>query len=251
MRVAILADLRGNLAALRAVLGHLAGRGIDRIWCLGSLLSYGPDPTAVVDTLRGRPEVRCLVGHPDGSILHPVRLGGFNTGARLAFSWAHRQLRPRPWSRWSGRWRWLASLPTADAADGLQFFSGTPLEPDGGFLPTAPPSSEDGLRPHLDLVRQGAFVGALGRQGIVFAEDAVWRDIVPGVPMPIVGRRFIACPGSVGQPRDDDPRAGYAVHDGASLTWHRVAYDVEETVRRIAAIPELPETFGLRLQAGR
>jgi diadenosine tetraphosphatase ApaH/serine/threonine PP2A family protein phosphatase len=256
VRLAILADLRANEPAFRAVLAQVAQLQVDRVWCIGSLLSYGPDPVAVVDQVQQPPvEGRCLLGHPDGSLLTPGGMPGFNPVARRGFTWAREQLRPRWWSgsKVRRRWAWLTALPSVAEDGDWQFFSGTPQQPEADFLPIfGVPGRKDQVEPHFALVRRGAFVGTIGHPGIIFADDLLWQPIKGSEQqVAVAGRKFIACPGSVGQPRDCDPRASFVVFDGETITWHRVAYDVQETKRRILAHPELSERNGDRLELGR
>lgn len=255
-KIAILGDVRANEPALLAVLARIAQLQVDRLWHVGSLLSYGPDPIAVSDYFRTSPDAeRCLLGHPDTSILTVNGLSHFNAHALRTFTRVQRVLRPRWWSGSSTRrrWIWLNTRPTQGSDVGIQLFSGTPLQPDADVLPVISITGrQERLEPHFAQVSQGAFVGTLGRPGIAFSNTIEWQDITAyDQPVPLNGRRFIACPGSVGQPRDRDPRACFTVFDGESITWHRVPYDISETRRRILAQPDIDERYADRLEVGR
>lgn len=250
MKIAILADVKANETALRAVLTHARTQGVEQLWFLGSLVSYGPDPAAVAELVFGLPDRdRCLAGHPDQALINePI---GFNSAATRAFTWARKQLSARWWSGRAkrARWNWLCERPSKLSLEGLQFFACTPLYPETDVLPVDDPTGES-LRQHMDLVQAGSFVGALSRPGILFADALRWQPVVGEQAIKVAGRRFIACPGSVGQPRDRDARAAYATYDGDSISWHRVPYDVAETVRRFRLHAELDERHALRLERG-
>lgn len=256
VRIAILGDVRANEPALMAVLDQVARLQVDRIWHIGSLLSYGPDPVAVSDRLRSFGDAgRCLIGSPDTSILADQELSRFNSHAQRAIQRVRRVIKPRWWSGHATRtrWAWLNRRLTQGSDAGIQLFSGTPLDPDADVLPVmGVDGRQEQLEPQFGRVVQGAFVGLLGRPGIAFADTLAWQDVKAyDHPVPIQGRRFIACPGSVGQPRDGDPRASFALFDGDSITWHRVPYDIGETRRRILDQPEIDERNADRLEVGR
>jgi diadenosine tetraphosphatase ApaH/serine/threonine PP2A family protein phosphatase len=256
MRIAVIADVRANEQALIAVLARIAQLQVDRIWCIGSLLSHGPDPAAVVDRIRSSPVGdRCFVGYPDTDILSDGALQNFNTEARRSFTWARQRLRPKWWSKSATkrRWVWLKSRP-AFAVDGeWQLFSCSPECPYSGFLPIfANLVDKEPLKPHFTIVRRGAFVGTISWPGIVFDDDLTWNPTKgTDQQIAVAGRKFIACPGAVGQPRDGDPRACFAIFDGETITWHRVEYDIKETVKRISVVAELPDRYAQRLEQGR
>ena len=257
MRLAILADLRANEPAHFAVLDHAQRLHVDRIWCIGSLLSYGPDPVAVVDRVQQPPiDGRCILGHPDSSMLIRDGMPGFSPVARRGFTWAYDLLRPRWWSGSATRrrWQWLTALPSVAYEGDWQFFSGTPQHPEADFLPIfgVPPGRKEQVDPHFALVRRGAFVGTIGHPVVIFANDLIWQPIKGSEQqVEVGGRKFIACPGSVGQPRDSDPRAGFILFDGETITWYRVAYDISETMRRIREHSEISKRNADRLGLGR
>jgi diadenosine tetraphosphatase ApaH/serine/threonine PP2A family protein phosphatase len=261
MKIAILADIRANETALLAVLEHLRHVGVDHIWIIGSLLSAGPDPIAVIDIIRRiAPKNQCLIGHLDGAILSGSEesMWGFGASARTTCRWTHDQLKPQSESGIADiaahdRWSWLSSLVFEGGDDACRFYSGTPRHPDTGYLPISGHYHYgDSLPAECEAVSNCAFVGSIGQPGIVFADTMEWTPICTNsLSISVEGRRFIACPGAVGQPRDQNPKAGYAIYDGKSIVWHRVAYDVAEAQRRILANPKLPKFYAERLEVGR
>lgn len=255
MRIAVLADIRANETALLAVFADLEQKKVEHAWVIGSLLSDGPDPAAVIKKIRERTNgERCLIGHPDQDIIQGGALATYNKHARDAFLWAHQRIRSKWWSLPSAkrRWNWIKALGSHGTEGVWQFFSCTPQCPDADFLPVhVPIGRNEQLVPHFERVNQGAFVGSIGRPGIVFADTLEWQDATAvNNQVAIGGRRFIACPGSVGQPRDRNPDSAYAIFNGETISWHRVRYDIEKTIRRIDASPRLGRYCGLRLKEG-
>ena len=254
MKIAILADIKANESALLAVLSDLARHQVERIWVIGSLLSYGPDPVAVVDLVRSRMEAPCcLLGHPDLAILSGEWSNFSSPYAQKSFARVRRTLRPEESSSAAAkqRWRWLTTR-VVQREDEWQFFSCTPLQPEGDFLPIHHhQQAEEPLARHFSVVNRGAFVGSIGCPGIVFADSPIWQQASGSeARVELKGRRFIACPGAVGQPRDRNPQAAYAICDGDTMSWHRVSYDIGETMRRIKKIPDFPGYYAERLELG-
>jgi hypothetical protein len=256
MRIAVLADIRANETALIAVLRELEHLRVDRMWFIGSQLSYGPDPVAVCDRLRSSADAECcLIGHPDGFMLSGGLGWHLNAHATQACLWAHRQLRPGWFTgrARASRWRWLQQRTWQGTEGQWQFYSGTPLEPAHDVLPVQGfDGRQEQLAPYVTAIAGGTFVGSLRVPGLLFADSLEWRRITDyAQPIPVGGRRFLVCPGSVGLPGDGDPRAGFVVCDNETITFHRVAYDVTETQRRIRAQPELNPLTAERLALGR
>jgi predicted phosphodiesterase len=201
MTIALISDIHGNLAALEAVLAAIDAEGVRRVACLGDVGGYHPTINEVADLLRAR-AIPCLMGNHDWYLA---------TGAPCPRSDAanrcldHQRAVMRPDVR-----AWLAALPERLEIDGLSLVHGGWLDPLDEYL--AP--SE-------------AYFAAL--PGEAFASGhthvaAVWRG---------AGKSHCN-PGAVGQPRDGDPRAAYALWDGARFALRRVAYDIADTERRMA-----------------
>jgi diadenosine tetraphosphatase ApaH/serine/threonine PP2A family protein phosphatase len=240
VRYAILSDVHGNVEALRAVLHDCAGR-TDAVLCLGDTVGYGADPLACVELVAER--VQASVG---GNHEHAVagRLGmeWFNRYARAAAEWTQQRLDEEHRA-------YLGALPLiAEVADATLVHA-SPARPDEwDYLVTA----EDGYAAFASFVTRWCFVGhshvpgawSLGSSGPVHHPGCVSLQAEPG-------RRYIVNVGSVGQPRDRDPRAAYAVWDveAARLEIHRVAYDVD-TARRKIVEAGLPRFLADRLAAG-
>jgi predicted phosphodiesterase len=240
MRVAVLSDIHSNLVALDAVLAH-AGT-VDAVWHLGDVVGYGPDPDGVVARLIevGAIGVR---GNHDAAALGGPEIEWFNPEARAAAEWTRDTI--------DGTTRaWLTALPERHAIDRMTLVHGSPRDPIREYVTDADVARENlavlatdfGLHGHTH-VPVAFCLGADDRMQIVAPErgDGVALD----------GQRALINPGSVGQPRDGDPDASYLVldPDAATVTWHRVPYDVP-TVQAAILAAGLPRRLADRLAFG-
>ena len=250
--IAILSDIHANLEALLAVIKDMAGRPITRIFFLGDIIGYGPNPVEVLEFLR-KFEF-CLMGNHDRAVLTgpPDK---FNKAARAAVDWTRRQIHPsfvhfkffRPWVyrkrlEW---WRFLLSLKPVRREGQWVCAHDHPLEPGTDkyvFKVEEARGVLDGLPDFRTF-----FIG----HSHVPCIHSYTEKIKPeeGVVYPL-DRRMIVNVGSVGQPRDRDPRACYVLLDERGVQFVRVPYDFEKTRRKIAAAG-LPEILGSRLEEGK
>lgn len=237
----LLADIHANLAALEAVLAS-AGK-VDAVWVMGDTVGYGPEPGQVLALLHELgPLVVAVAGNHDRAVATGEGLELFNPyaaeAARLHRSWlsvAERDL--------------LASLPLTRQADGFTLCHGSLRDPLWEYVTTARQAQETLSRsPTPGACNGHTHVPALFRyEGAAAVRDTATVDH----PHPLAGRVLVN-PGSVGQPRDGDPRAAYALLDTASgtITFRRTSYDVDGTQRRIRE-RRLPPFLADRLAVGR
>ena len=245
MRYLVLADLHSNLEALDAVLDHARPAGYDRVLVLGDIVGYGPDPTGVIDLLRSLPDLVAIRGNHDRVAAGQDGEEEFNDAARAAALWTRRALSP-------GAAAYLKALPEGplEFAPGRLVSHGTPLDEDQYLL------DEGGARRCFDaLVFDLCFFGhthlpcAFRLSGARLERRAARGErtefsVEPGV-------RHLINPGSVGQPRDRDPRCGYGLYDDVSgtVTVRRVPY-AHATTRRKILDSGLPAWLGDRLILG-
>jgi predicted phosphodiesterase len=242
MRVLLLSDIHANLEAFRSVLDD-AGT-VDRVWFLGDVVGYGPEPEACVKLLRSLEPEHCLAGNHDWAAVGRMDASEFNPEARKAAMWtASAHSRP---SR-----AWLASLePRLDLDGGeVTLVHGSPRRPVWEYILDAAVAMEAlgdleaplGLfgHTHVPVAYEEGVDGAL-RWPVTYAE-----------PLDLSGGRWLANPGSVGQPRDGDPRAAYALLDpvARAISFHRVAYDIAAVKHKILAAG-LPPRLAARLDYG-
>ena len=242
MRVLVISDIHSNDTALEAVLEHAGS--VDATWCLGDLVGYGPDPNQVLERLRGLPHLRSIFGNHDAAILRRMELEAFNGDARTTLNWTEKVLTPE-------NVNFLRSLAPLDEIDGaVTLAHGSPRDPTWEYVLTT-------FSARLNFAHfntRYCFVGHSHIQSMFELDEAEDRVIAApnrlfeAVPLP---HRSIANPGSVGQPRDRDPRAAYAIFDTEARTWEarRVDYDVAVVQKRIRDAG-LPPRHALRLAEG-
>ncbi len=247
MRDLILSDIHANFTALEAALSAAANRW-ERAVCLGDVVGYGPDPNEVIDRVRGL-EAITIRGNHDKAACGVGDAEDFNPVARAAASWTHKQLR-------ADNLTYLQELPQGPMqADGLAFVHGALHDEDEYVF--APAQALDGL---LESPSPVTFFGHTHFQGGFSFRDNKLEVIQlrpePGVAFAALrvepGTRYLLNPGSVGQPRDGDPRAAFAIADldHRVVEFWRVPYDIEAVQQRMQRAG-LPEPLILRLAFGR
>lgn len=239
MRYAVLSDIHGNLAALRAVLARLGS--VDAVWCLGDTVGYGPNPNECVDLVRRQAAI-CLAGNHDWAAAAKTDLDSFNPDAAKAIAWTRRQLTAENLA-------YLAGLPSLLRQDQMTLVHGSPRDPIWEYVLSVQAAREN--FPRFDT--PCCLVGHTHRPAVFReAEGAVKQvALMNGAPLPIATGRFIINPGSVGQPRDGDPRSSYLLLDTAAETvrFMRVPYDIEETQTQML-LARLPARLTTRLEFG-
>lgn len=253
MRLALISDLHSNLEALEAVLAHIDAQGVDSIGCLGDVVGYGPDPEACVDLVRARADF-CLLGNHDEALFHGAR--DFNPHARVALEWTRARLAPR-WYHGAARrlrWTWLQGLQPSHRLGPLAFHHASPRDPVREYVLSTDGMLNRGKLEDLFGRMEGpTFIGHTHHPG-VFDADLRWTglDGEESFRLPLDrSRRSLWNVGSVGQPRDGDSRACYALVEEDAVTWWRVPYDHRETARKILATGRLGEVLARRLAMGR
>src|ERR1700683_616472 len=247
MRFLILSDIHANATALSAALSAVEGRW-DRALCLGDVVGYGPDPNDVIDTVKKLTEV-VIRGNHDKASCGQTDAEDFNAIARTAAEWTRAQLTP-------ANLEYLRNLPSGPLQiDGLTLVHGAVADEDEYVF--APAQALNGL---LESPSAVTFFGHTHFQG-GFSYRGDKLDVMQMKPQPgstfaalrlEESTRYLLNPGSIGQPRDGDPRAGFAIAD---LTHHvaefwRVPYDIAAVQQRMRQAG-LPEPLAVRLAAGR
>ena len=231
MRIAVVSDIHSNLIALDAVLAKVGS--VDAIWHLGDVVGYGPEPDAVVDRLRDLNAIG-VRGNHDAAATGGAEIDWFNPEARAAMEWT-REAISEPTRTW------LAALPQRRIESDFTLVHGSPRDPTWEYVTSAALaraglsaiSTEHGLHGHTHVP-------------IAFTEvDGRMRTLAPraGNTVALGEGRTLLNPGSVGQPRDRDPRASYLILDteAKTATWGRVAYDA-------AAVGALMRSAGLPIR---
>jgi len=254
VRTALISDIHGNLEALNVVLGDIDRQGVDRIICLGDILGYGPDPVACVDLVAERCEWSLLGNHDYGALYEPTN---FNAAAEHAAYWTRSQLDlEADEAKAEARWEVLGRLRVRTTLDDFLCVHGSPRRPINEYIfPEDAINSPVKMGQIFDHVPDKCLVGHTHVPGVFTDEPEFWGlDDLDGAVWNLSSDgKAIINPGSVGQPRDLDPRASYAILDSGAgeVRFHRLEYDIDTVVDKIYAVPELSNWLGDRLREGR
>jgi predicted phosphodiesterase len=221
MRVLVISDIHANLTAFEAVLADAAGKW-DKIWCLGDLIGYGPNPNECVTLLRQFEHIS-LSGNHDWAVLGKIDISTFNTEAQVAIRWTRDTLT-------ADTSAYLDELPPLLVEGLFTLAHASPRQPVWEYI-------LDPLTAALNFDFFATPYCLVGHTHVpVWFEEREIDEIVPhmpnyAAPLHLNQTRLIINPGSVGQPRDSDPRAAYAILDTDELSWqyHRVSYLVRKT----------------------
>lgn len=245
VRYLIISDIHANLAAFDAVLAAVELESIDQMWCLGDVVGYGPRPNECISRLQDAiDDFHCVAGNHDWAAISRIDIAEFNPSAKMACQWTSQQLTPENRA-------YLKSLPTRVVQGNHTLVHGSPREPIWEYI--IYPSTAQLNFQFFDT--QLCFVGHTHAPAI-FREETPKHKFeisipVPGEPIQIDDERLIINPGSVGQPRDGDPRAAYMVFDDDAkiMEYYRVPYEVAMT-QALMMEEGLPESLISRLTFG-
>jgi predicted phosphodiesterase len=251
MRALIISDIHANLEALNAVLAASAGT-YDVLWNLGDMVGYGASPNAVLDIIRPISQLN-VRGNHDRVCCGLTSALGFNPIARAAATWTHDELTP-------SNLEWLRAVPQGPLQPdhpGVTCAHGSPLNEDHYII-----NMRDAWAPLQQMPTDITFFGHTHLQGGFSQREHEWHEVRPKyktrndpeswtLSLP-PGTRHLINPGSVGQPRDADWRAAYAIYntEAAEIIYHRVPYDLVASQGRIL-MAGLPERLAARLREGR
>jgi putative phosphoesterase len=239
MRIAFLGDIHANYHALEAVEAALEADRPDAVICLGDVVGYGAFPARCIEWVTENC-VLTVKGNHDHYVSMETGANRFNTLAYRALSWTMEQLS-------DSMLAWLSALPYMEEYEGIGICHGNPIQPEAWLYVITHHDAEFVFR---TTTAQFLVVGHSHIQGC-FVKDEGSLLIRPGKPIELSGKRAVLNPGSVGQPRDGDPRAAFALLDTDSwqLTPMRVDYDIEAARDAIIAAG-LPVELGDRLRVG-
>jgi predicted phosphodiesterase len=241
MRVAVLSDIHSNLHALEAVLAAVDVDPPDELWCLGDLVGYGPKPNECCALVQARADV-CLSGNHDLAVLGTIDLTEFSGDAGTAAAWTRGVLGDDARA-------YLSGLEPSGEARGVALFHGSARDPVWEYVLSDEAALATFARTEEPLVLVGHSHAALQ---ISLGELGLEGGLAPnGTALELSGARWLLNPGSVGQPRDGDPRAAYLDLDldAHRATFRRVDYDIELTQSEMRAAG-LPQLLADRLSLG-
>ncbi|MEE8193929.1 MAG: metallophosphoesterase family protein [Dehalococcoidales bacterium] len=239
----MLADIHANLAAFTAVLDDIERRGgVDGLWCLGDVVGYGPDPGRCIELLRQHEHV-CVAGNHDLAAAGKLDITSFNPDAAFACRWTAQQLSPEDID-------YLGNLPTTVEKEALTLLHGSPRDPIWDYLVSVGSAQEN----FAYFESKYCLVGH-SHVPLVFKQEeggnCSFQEFSPGIGLVLGDSRLIINPGGVGQPRDGDPRASYAIYDNSSsvVRLYRVPYDINATQIKMVK-NNLPMRLVVRLEQG-
>jgi diadenosine tetraphosphatase ApaH/serine/threonine PP2A family protein phosphatase len=251
---ALISDIHGNLEALQAVLEDIRTHDVTEIYCLGDVVGYGPNPRECIDLVMDC-RIVLLGNHDQGAMFDP---DGFNPPAERAIFWTRAQLETANDKREQRerRWDFLADRPRIHREDGLLFVHGSARNPLNEYVFPEDIYNQRKMDRIFAMVDRYCFQGHTHVPGL-FLQAATGDVYVFHAPDEVDylyrldGRKTLCNVGSVGQPRDGDWRACYVLLDDETIRYRRVEYDIDTTVKKIHAIPDLDNFLGDRLREGR
>ena len=250
LKRAIISDIHGNLEALQAVLADAREQGVDDVFCLGDIIGYGPNPCECLDLIIESCRVCLLGNHDQGALFDPE---GFNTGAERAIFWTRDQLENPRGERGSidRRWDFLGALPRMFRDDGWLYVHGSARNPVNEYVFPEDIYHQKKMEKLFSLIEHGCFQGHTHVPGVFTESRNFMTPDETGYVYKYESQKFMVNVGSVGQPRDGDPRPCYVIQEPHQLTFRRCEYDPGVTANKIYNIPELDDFLGDRIKQGR
>jgi diadenosine tetraphosphatase ApaH/serine/threonine PP2A family protein phosphatase len=244
VRVAAITDIHANLPALEAVLSAIDETGVEEIWCLGDVVGYGAQPDACADLVRERCDL-CLVGNHDLAVLGDLNVAAFSEAAAAAVDWTRENIDPRTLE-------FLRELDPSGERDGIGLNHASPRDPVWEYV-----LSIEQAEACMEV--QAERIGLIGHSHVALfftapgegAGDTEGSQAGDGTVLDLADGTWLINPGSVGQPRDGDPRAAWLELDikEATARFHRVSYPIDTAAEAIAAAG-LPRRLAERLYTG-
>jgi predicted phosphodiesterase len=242
VKIAVISDVHANLPALEAVLAWIEADGVDELWCLGDLTGYGAEPGRCIDVVLDRAAV-CLAGNHDMVVTGEIDIAMFSSDARAAAEWTRQVLDADALAR-------LRELRPSGARRGVELYHGSIRDSVWEYV-------IDDRTAAICLEQQGSPISMVGHSHVPLAYGYDGDTFLGGMAgaeteLTTLPGPFLLNPGSVGQPRDGDPRAAYLLLDldTGQARWRRVDYDVQDAQRAIREAG-LPLRLGARLAEGR
>jgi predicted phosphodiesterase len=241
MRILVMSDIHANFPALEAVLS--AAITVDAVWCLGDLVGYGPHPNECIERVASLPNLTCLTGNHDAAVTDSRNIDKFNDEAGHAIYWTRRNLT-------DANLEYLSKLSEMVETNWVTLAHGSPRNPTWEYI----------IDPVTAMVNFAFFdtqIALVGHSHLPLAfvvdktNDKIDRRLLKAGDVLQLDSRAILNPGSVGQPRDHDPRASFGILDPEAMTWelNRVEYDFKSTQAALKKAG-LPAKLATRLGEG-
>ena len=233
MRIAIISDIHSNLEALEKTLEIIKQKNVDEIVCLGDIVGYGANPNECLSLIRQNTQHIILGNHDEGAV-SLRQIEDFNPYARQAAIWTNDHLT-------EANKEFIQSLPRITDLNGLLFAHSSPFEPEEWHYLLSPAEAQTNFKHFSQMI---CFVGH-SHVPVIFSEDFWTKEITRG-------KRFIVNVGSVGQPRDLNPRLSFGIFDAESWTYENIRseFDVKTASEKIRDAG-LPKQLAERILIGR
>jgi diadenosine tetraphosphatase ApaH/serine/threonine PP2A family protein phosphatase len=246
LRAAVLSDVHSNQPALEATLTAVEEAGIERIWCLGDVIGYGAQPDACAELIRERCEI-CLVGNHDLAVLGELDTSTFSETAAAAVEWTRAEAS-------AATLEFLRGLDAAGDVAGIGLFHASPRDPIWEYVLSIEQAEEgfEAQRQRIGLIGHSHVSLFFTRPEGAGPGDTQGAQAGEGALLDLHSGAWLLNPGSVGQPRDGDPRAAWLELDTEDWTarFHRTEYDVATAAETIL-VAGLPSQLAERLALGR
>lgn len=241
MKILLISDIHSNITALNAVLEDAGS--VDAVWCLGDLVGYGPEPDACIARVRELPNLLCIMGNHDAAVTGLRNIDKFNDEAEQAILVTRSIIKP-------DSVEYLKTLSETIETDSAILAHGSPRNPIWEYI-------LDSLTAKMALAFIQKDIGFVGHTHLPVCfiheikSDKMSKKLMKPNEKINIHDKMILNPGSVGQPRDHDPRASYGIYDPEAKTWQiiRVSYDIPSVQQRILEVG-MPEKHALRLTEG-
>jgi len=254
---AIVSDIHGNLDALESVLSDIADQSIDEIYCLGDVVGYGPQPRECIDRVMEMDA--CILGnHDQGALFAPE---GFSAGAEKAIFWTRHELEkpidaqqpdnPELLALQNARRDFLCELPRVIREGDFLFVHGSARSPLSEYVFPEDIYNKQKIDKIFSMIPKYCFQGHTHVPGVFTESGTFLRPDELQSGYRLGEQKVMINVGSVGQPRDSDPRSCYVIVEESQVFFRRVEYPVQTTVDKIHAIPDLDRFLGDRLLEGR
>jgi predicted phosphodiesterase len=243
MKVAVISDIHANRHAFEATLGAVAASDAAELWCLGDLVGYGAEPDACVELAREHAAV-CLAGNHDLAVTGEIPLDEFSRGASVAAQWTREVIAPENLA-------FLEGLSVQGEESSLGLYHASPRDPVWEYVLST-------LLAELCLDAQSHRICLIGHSHVALSFERHEGEMASGEPrregtrLDLADGEWLLNPGSVGQPRDGDPRAAYAIVDTKlqRVELYRMRYAVEDAQTKVMKAG-LPDVLAQRLAVGR